>query len=86
MKKARIFLKNFIFVELGALFGKFLASYMHYRKYPKFYETMSAPWYTEIIFSAIITAVIVALTFAVYLILGRIIKKKEAQEQKEDAE
>ena len=86
MKKVRVFLKNFIFVELGALFGKFLASYMQYKRYPKFYETMSAPWYTEIIFSAIITAGIVALTFAAYLILGRIIKKKEAQEQKEDAE
>ena len=86
MEKARVFLKNFIFVELGALFGKFLASYMHYKKYPKFYEMMSAPWYTEIVFSAIITAGIVAITIAAYLILGRIIKKKEAQEQKEDAE
>ncbi len=80
----RIFLKNFIFVELGAFVGKLLASYMHYKRYPKFFETMSAPWYTEIIFSAVFTAIIVALTFSVYFILGRIIKKKE--NQKEDTE
>ncbi len=77
MKKVRGFLKNFIFVELGAFVGKFLANYMHYRKYPKFYETMSAPWYTEIIFSAIITAIIVAITLIVYIILGKVIKKRE---------
>lgn len=86
MKKARSFLKNFIFVELGALVGKFLANYIHYRKYPKFYETMSAPWYTEIIFSAVITAIIVAITLVAYIILGNIIKKKEAPIIKEDAE
>ena len=86
MKKVRVFLKNFIFVELGALFGKFLASYMHYKRYPKFCETMSAPWYTEIVWSAILTAGIVTLTFTAYLILGRIIRKKEVQAQQGDKE
>lgn len=86
MKKARIFLKNFIFVELGALFGKFLAEYCHYKRYPKFYETMSAPWYTKIIFSAIITAVIVVITLIAYIILGKIIKKREAQNVNEETQ
>jgi hypothetical protein len=84
MKKARVFLKHFIFVELGMWVGKFLASYTHYKRYPGFYETMSAPWYTEILFSAALTGIIVALTFAAYLILGRIIRKKESQEPKEE--
>ncbi len=77
MKKVQSFLKSFIFVELGAFVGKFLASYMHYRRYPKFYETMSSPWYTEIIFSAIITAIIVVIALIVYIILGKVIKKRE---------
>lgn len=84
MKKVQSFLKSFIFVELGAFVGKFLAGYMHYRRYPKFYETMSAPWYTEIIFSAIITAVIVAITLIAYIILGNVIKKREVPNEKEE--
>ena len=79
MNKARSFLKNFIFVELGALVGKFLAEYFHYKRYPGFYAAMSAPWYTQIVFSAIITAIIVAITLAAYIVLGRIIKKRETQ-------
>ena len=84
MKKARSFLKNFIFVELGALVGKFLAEYFHYKRYPGFYATMSTPWYTQIIFSAIITAIIVAITLVAYIILGHIIKKRETQSVNEE--
>ena len=79
MKKARSFLKNFIFVELGALVGKFLAEYFHYKRNPGFYAAMSAPWYTQIVFSAIITAIIVTITLVSYILLGQIIKKREMQ-------
>lgn len=79
MKKVRSFLKNFIFVELGAFVGKFFAEYLHYKRYPAFYAAMSAPWYTRLIFSAVITAVIVVITFVVYLILGHYIKKKDSE-------
>ena len=86
MKKVRVFLKNFIFVELGAFLGKFLACFLHYRRYPEFYETMSSPWYTEVIFSAIFTAIIVAITLAVYIILGNAIKKRVRSTSNEKTE
>ncbi len=78
MKKVRSFLKNFIFVELGAFVGKFFAEYLHYKRYPAFYAAMSAPWYTRLIFSAVMTSIIVGITLVVYLILGHCIKKKDS--------
>lgn len=82
MKKARGFIKAFIFTELGMAVGKSMAAYSHYKKYPQFYETMSAPWYTQLIVSLLINAAIVIISVIVYIVLGKIIQKREAQENK----
>ena len=83
LKKIHTFLKCFIFVQLGAFFGDSLAEYINYRRYPERYEIMSAPWYTQILISALLTAIAVFLTALAYFILGRIIKKKKAQNNTE---
>ncbi|MBE6695041.1 MAG: hypothetical protein E7587_01160 [Ruminococcaceae bacterium] len=86
LDKIRKFLKCFIFVELGSLFGKALADYIHYRRYPEFYEMMSAPWYTDILLSAVLTAAVVFLTFLAYIILGCVSKKQKKAKEKTEAE
>lgn len=81
LKKAREFLKLFIFVDLGAAMGRSIAMYSHYKKYPKFYEIRSTPWYTELVARLLVTALVVAVAFTAYVIIGRIIKKREIPEK-----
>ena len=78
MKSARTFLKVFLFVQLGSCLGRFLRQYVDYRKKPTLYEINSAPWYTGPLVTAALTAVTVSLTLAAYLILGAVIRKREA--------
>ena len=73
-------MKAFIFVELGIFGGKFLANFYHYKRYPKFYEMLSGQWYAEILYSTLITAIIVAVSLVEYIIPGRVIKKNEHNE------
>ena len=79
MKKARAFLKVFIFVQLGACLGRFLWQYIDYKRNPVLYEINSAPWYTGPLVTAVFTAVTVTLTLAAYLILGAVIRKRERE-------
>ena len=76
LKKTRRFLKCFIFVELGWLFGNSLADYIHYSRNTELYETMSAPWHTNILINALLTATVLLLTAVAYFIIGWVIKKK----------
>ena len=77
MKRARLFLKCFIFAQLGGLLGRFLRQYVDYRKNPGLYEMRSAPWYTGPLVTAVFTAATVTLTLAAYLILGAVMRKRE---------
>lgn len=77
MKKARSFLKIFLFVQLGSCLGRFLWQYIDYRRNPVLYELRSAPWYTGALVMAALTAITVSLTLAAYLILGAVIRKRE---------
>ncbi len=86
LEKARKFLKCFIFVELGAFVGNALADYIHYTRYPELYEMMSAPWYTDILLSAVLTAAVVLLTLFAYIILGRVSKKRKKAKDKTEVE
>lgn len=79
MKKARAFLKVFIFVQLGTCLGRFLWQYIDYKRNPVLYEINSAPWYTGPLVTAALTAVTVTLTLAAYLILGAVIRKRERE-------
>ena len=77
MKKARLFLKLFLFAQLGSCLGRFLWQYVDYKRNPALYEIRSAPWYTGPLVTAAITAVSVSLTLAAYLILGAAIRRRD---------
>ena len=47
---------------------------------------MSAPWYTDILLSAVLTAAVVFLTFLAYIILGCVSKKQKKAKEKTEAE
>ncbi len=85
-ESARSFLRIFLFVQLGSCLGRFLWQYFDYRRHPALYEMRSAPWYTGPLVTAAFTAVTVSLTLAAYLILGAVIRKREASgKNKEEA-
>ena len=77
MKRARLFLKCFLFVQLGSCLGRFLWQYIDYKRNPALYALTSAPWYTGPLVTAAFTAVTVSLTLAAYLILGAVMRKRE---------
>lgn len=79
----RDFLKTFIFVELGAGTARCFAEYFEYQKYKGTILT-SAPWYTGIVVTMILTAIVVAVSFIIWLILGYIIKKKSGENSEKE--
>lgn len=76
MKKLHTFLKVFLFVQLGGCFGRVLAQYGDYKMHPALYEFYSAPWYTGILITAVLTAITVTLTAIAYFVVGHILKKR----------
>ena len=77
MKRVRLFLKCFIFVQLGFCLGRFLWQYVDFKRNPVLYEINSAPWYTGPLVTGVITAVSFSLTLAAYLILGAAIRRRD---------
>ena len=77
MKGLRKYLKVFIFVQLGACAGRVLQRYLHFVNHPEVYVYYSAPWYTGITISVILTAITVLITTIAYFIVSHIIKKRE---------
>ena len=82
MKKTHQFFKVFIFVQLGACFGRILAKYIDYVKHPKVYEMQSAPWYTSIVITVILTIITVTITTIAYFIVGYFSKKRHNNQNK----
>ena len=60
-----------------ACFLRVFAIYNDFTRHPDLYATYSAPWYTSIIVTAAITAVMVVITAIIYLAVGRIVKKRK---------
>ncbi len=79
MKKLHVFLRVFIFVQLGFCAGRVLVNYIDYVQHPLMYATWSAPWYTGSLITVILTAITVAITTAAYFIVGHAIKKREKE-------
>ena len=77
MKGLRKFLKVFIWVQCGACFGRVLQKYFDFVNNPEAYAYNSAPWYTGIIITVILTAITVFITTIAYFVVGHIIKKRE---------
>lgn len=74
IQKIRNFLKTFIFVELGVGTARCIANYFEYQKYGQF---MSAPLSVYILVPAVLTVIIIAVSFGVWYLLGKMIKKQE---------
>ena len=77
MEKLQKFLKAFIFVQPGIFLINALMQYIDYVKHPDVYMTWSAPWYTEIQITAIITAITVTITVIAYIAIGKLIEKRK---------
>ena len=82
MKRLHKFLKIFIFVQLGACAYRVFALYNDYLRHTDLYTTYSAPWYTDIIITIVITGIMVLLTWIACFVVGRVIKKRDESSEK----
>ena len=80
MNQLHKFLKAFIFVQLGSCFGRVLIKYLDFVMNPEVYAYYSAPWYTDIVVTLILTAITVLITTITYFIVGHLIKKHDQKE------
>lgn len=81
MKKLKKFLIFVIFGQIGACLGHMLAIYNNYLRHPDLYAMYSAPWYVELIPTAVFTGIGVVITGIVYFIVGYIAKKREQRQE-----
>ena len=77
MKRLRNFLIVLIFILSVACVFRSFAIYNDFIRHPELYASYSAPWYTGIIATVTITAVLVAIILTVYFIIGNFIKKRK---------
>ena len=82
MRKMQKVLKILIFVELGACLLRVLALYNDFTRHRELYATYSAPWYKDIIITAAITVIMVAITATAYFIIRGRVKKRCGYERK----
>lgn len=80
MKQLHKFLKIFIFVQLGSCCARVLQRYFDFVNHPEVYAYYSAPWYTGITITVILTAITVSITTIAYFVVGHIIKKQEKKD------
>ena len=80
MKQLHKFLKIFIFLQLGSCCGRVLQRYLDFVNHPEIYAYYSAPWYTGITITVILTAITVLITTIAYFVVGHLIKKREQNE------
>ena len=73
MKKLYSVLNTILWCFVGVFIGRSIYTIYDYIRYRELYETYSAPWYTGILMSAVITAIIVALCLvAMYFVKRKI--------------
>ena len=63
------------FVQIGACLLRAFAIYNDFTRHPDLYATYSAPWYTGILVTAAVTAVMVLVTLTTYFIVGHIVRR-----------
>ena len=85
MKQLHVFLKCFIFVELGSCVARSVADYVDYLRYPNLYAIQSAPWYTGTMIRVILTAITVTITAIAYFAVGRVLKKRSLEAKDADS-
>ena len=79
MKNLHRFLKIFIFVQFGSCCGRILAKYINYARHRELYAAQNWTWYSGIGLTVLLTLAILAVTAAVYFIIGCKIKNSETK-------
>ena len=74
MKQLNCVLNCIIGAFLGVFIGQCIWQYGDFCRNPEFYAVTSAPWYTSIIFYAVVTVVIIAIVLAVKLFINKYFK------------
>ena len=77
MKILHKLIYSFIWIEILACAYRVFALYNDYTRHVDLYATYSAPWYSQIVVTVILTAVMVLITTIIYFIVGYIIKKHQ---------
>lgn len=76
MKRLRRFLVVLIFLLLVACAFRSFAIYNDFRRHPDLYATYSAPWYSSIVLTVVVTLILIAIITVNYFIVGYINKKR----------
>ena len=79
MKELHKFLKAFIFVQLGACTARVIERYVDYIKYPELYAAQSAPWYSGIMLTVLLSAAAILITTIAFFVVGYLLKKRSDQ-------
>ena len=77
MKRLQKFLIVIISLLLGACAFRSFAIYNDFTRHPELYATYSAPWYTSIIVTVVISILLVLIILTIYFVIGYFIKKRK---------
>ena len=76
MKRLYATLKLFLGCSIGIFLGRCIYLYFGFKARPDLYAMQSAPWYADLKFQGIITAVLAAVLLAVMWLVRKNIDKK----------
>ncbi len=76
MKGLRTIYIIFISLLLSGCAVSGVAKYIDFKQHPQAYAVQSAPWYTSVILSAVITAACILALTAIYFVAAHFIKRR----------
>lgn len=76
MKRLYATLKLFLGCSIGVFLGRCIYLYFDFKARPDLYAMQSAPWYADLKFQGIVTAVLAAVLLAVMWLIRKNIDKK----------
>ena len=76
MKRLYVTLKLFLGCSIGIFLGRCIYLYFDFKARPDLYAMQSAPWYVDLKFQGIVTAVLAAVLLAVMWLIRKNIDKK----------
>ena len=75
MNKLYDFLKCMIYASFYVIVIKTSMYFYEYKRFPKLYESYSAPWYTEALLYIAASLFVIVVCFVLRVIIGRKMKK-----------
>ena len=76
MNKLSDFLKCMIYASFYVIVIKTSMDFSEYKRFPKLYESYSAPWYTEALLYIAASLFVIVVCFVLRVIIGRKMKKR----------